>query len=195
MMYSFDFEDFRKKVESLGITVRQVQREIGITNYNTARHILDFDEGSLLSRILQFCNTYDIRFEDYLMVDGMPIRESVSGCGWNPSTSTFTPPQVENPESKSVNFSTSDPQFLHPDLHLQSELLAVILKHNESVSKQNNQQLIEAYERMITDKDRQIAEWKARAERLERMLNESPTPDAINTYINDRAHAYKSLNR
>ena len=179
-MYSFDFDSFRTKVESLGITARQVQREIGVTNYNTARHILDFDNGSVLSRILQFCNQYDIRFEDYLMVDGVSISSS---------------PQVENSESKSVNFSTSNPQTLHPDLHLQGDLLAVILKHNESVFKQNSQQLTEAYERMLSDKDKQIAEWKARAEQLERMLNEPPTPDAINPYINDRAHAYKPLNR
>ena len=182
MMYSFDFDGFRKKVQSLGIAVRRVQREIGVTNYNTARHILDFDDGSLLSRILQFCNVYDIRFEDYMLIDGKPM-------------SALAEPEVENNDAITAEFSTDDSQNLHPDLHLQGDLLAVILKHNESVAKQNSQQLREAYERIIADKDHQIAEWKARAERLERELNGTSVSAPINTYINERERAYHSLNR
>ena len=181
-MYSFDFENFRKKVVSLGISVRRVQREIGITNYNTARHILDFDEGSLLSRILQFCNTYDLRFEDYLLIDGKPL----SLCAGE---------QPDQSETDSVEPVIDQIQSNHPDSHLTSDLLAVILQHNDAVSRHNIQQLQEAYDRIIAEKERQIDEWKARAERLERELAESPTPDALNPYINDRSHAYKTLNR
>ena len=182
-MYSFDFDSFRQKVESLGISTRRVQREIGVTNYNTARHILDFDDGSVLSRIIQFCNIYQIRFEDYMLIDGKPLSELIDDR------------QMDKIEENNTDLSIPDEKTLHQPLHLQGDLLSVFLKHSESIFEQNRKQLVETYERLLADKDRQINDWKARAERLERELNDQPVSSSINPYINERTRAYESLNR